>query len=164
MTYTLDTQLKSITARDEQQAQDLRDETRNLRVDFNKEINAAQQNFQTQLETVKAAAWLPARLREVTRGPVGMPPTPPECHRDGRQVCKRCGKPGHLWRKRRYRQHEKNHSSEVRKRPPTSPPSHPRFTPNVLAKRIENSLMADVLHTPPTRPGSGTCCCQAGQF
>jgi chromosome segregation ATPase len=96
MTYTLDTQLKSIMARGEQQAQDLRDETWNLRVDFNKEINAAQQNFQTQLEMVKAAAWLPARLREVTRGPVGMSPTPSECHRDGRQVCKRCGKPGHL--------------------------------------------------------------------
>jgi hypothetical protein len=57
----LDTQLKSVTARVQQQAGKLQDETRNLCEDFNKEIRAARQVFR-QSEAVKAADWPPLRL------------------------------------------------------------------------------------------------------
>jgi hypothetical protein len=54
-----------------------------------------------------------------------------------------CRKPGHLRRECRQRPNEKNHSSEARKRPPTSPSSPPRLTLNVLAKDTEDRLVAD---------------------
>jgi hypothetical protein len=41
------------------------------------------------------------------------------------------------------RPHEKDQTSEARRRPPTSPPSLPRFTHNVLAKGTEDRLLAD---------------------
>jgi hypothetical protein len=70
MLCTLDAQLKSMTTLVEQQDQELREETQHLCENFNKEIL----NHALRLEAAKAAAWPPARLREVTRVPTGAPP------------------------------------------------------------------------------------------
>jgi hypothetical protein len=101
-------------------------------------------NQALRLQAAKAAAGPQAKLKEVARVRGGTPPTPPERRRDERPVCWRCRKPGQFRKECRQRPHEKkSQSSEARRRPPTSPPSPPRFTLNVLAKGTEVILLSD---------------------
>jgi hypothetical protein len=86
------------------------------------------------MEAAIAAAWPPARLREVTRVPTETLPTPHGRRRNERPVCWRCGKPGHFRRYFRNRPPEKRDQySRTRRGPPHQPytlVSHLRYQPS----------------------------------
>jgi hypothetical protein len=87
------------------------------------------------MEAAIAAAWPPARLREVTRVPTGTLPTPHGRRRNERPVCWRCDEEGAA-------------SSTI----------HPRFALKVPAKWTEDSLIADGwIHEKPCRVTIDTC-------
>jgi hypothetical protein len=96
------------------------------------------------LEAAKAAAWLTARMREVTRVPTERPPTPPERHRSERPVCWWCGQHGHLQKYCRQRPPEEiGQDPKTRRRVSESSITPPRFTVKVLAEWAKGRLTAD---------------------
>jgi DNA repair exonuclease SbcCD ATPase subunit len=124
VTCTVDTQLKNMSSMVEQQ-------TRNLREDLSRKIEATRQDFETQLAALEARA----RMREVTRVPTARPPTPPEGRRSERPVCWWCGQPGRLQKYCRQRLPEEM-GRDPRTRRGVSEPSitPPRFIVKVLAE------------------------------
>jgi hypothetical protein len=120
-----------------------REEKQRLLLDGDRKLNEAL-NQAVKLEAAKAAAWPTARLREATRVPTESPPTPPECRRSERPVCRWCGQPGHIQKYCRQRPPEEmGQDPRTRRGLYESPIKPPLYAVKLLAEWDKGSLIAD---------------------